>query len=251
MEAYEENYPQLQAIEKAVNKLTATCMAGYGFTSLPPAASGHPPASIDDSNMPRRYGLSDAAQAARFGYHLANDNGPIPLQYPLSDAESAVANGFIRHGSTQLPVPSTYKGKAIPPGGCGGEAARKVGVTFDTTVAGRLDQESLDRSEADPRVQAVIHRWSACMKGHGYSVDSPLDAGNLVTSGDLPAANTAEITLAKSDVACKTATGLVSTWFTVESGIQRQEIEQNQLALDQNRQLIAQAVKNASALVEQ
>ena len=146
-------------------------------------------------------------------------------------------------------APSTYKGKAVPDGGCGQQALDKIGVEqIDTSVAGKLDADSLDKSQADPRVAAVVTAWSQCMKSSGYTVDSPLQAAKLAQSAQGAAPSTANIQVATTDIDCKAKTGLVKTWFSVESAIQKQQIEQNQLALQDVRNRITAAVKTAAAV---
>ena len=94
----------------------------------------------------------------------------------------------------------------------------------------------------------ALASWSTCMRSKGYRIGSPLDAPSLAPSANGPHANAQEISVAVADVACKSATGLIRTWFTVESAIQHQEVEDNQLALGAVQQRLTAAVKAAAAV---
>lgn len=250
LEAYMETYPESVAIQRAVDKLTTRCMARYGFTvSLPPVGRTPPP-NYDDSNMGRRYGIMDRAMAVKLGYTLGDEEEAAEATAPkLSDAAVAVLTGRVAMKLDAARAPSTYQGKQIPDGGCSAEASRKVGADrIDTALPGRLDAASLDRSTSDPRVQAVISAWSQCMKSKGYTVDSPMHAANIAPYVHGQAVSAANIQVATSDVDCKSRTGLVTTWFGVESAIQRQQIEQNQPALRDVRAKITAVVEAASAV---
>ncbi|MFI9106639.1 hypothetical protein ACIGXA_39700 [Streptomyces fildesensis] len=249
LEAYMETYPESVSIRRAIIQLETQCMAGYGFhISLPPPGLTPPP-NNDDSNMERRYGITDRSKAAKLAYTLGDENRTPPPAPKLSDAEIAVLTGHVAMKPGAAKAPSTYQGKAVPDGGCGQQAADQVGAArIDNKVVGQADADSLDKSQADPRVQAVITAWSRCMKSSGYTVDTPLDAAKLVQSLHGGGVSAADIQVATTDIDCKAKTDLVKTWFTVESDIQRQQIEQNQFALQDGRNRITAAVKAAAAV---
>jgi len=247
LEAYMETYPESVAIERAVQRLETQCMARYGFTYRPTPPGAFPPPNNDDSNMARRYGIADPAHAAKYGYTIGDEND-VPDSGPrLSTAEISVLTGRVALRPNAAKAPSTYRGKSIPADGCQGESVTRVGAAVDTGLPGRLDYESLTKSQADPRVQKVIGAWSDCMKSKGYTVDSPLNAADLAphSSGE---AGSAEITVATADVNCKQKTDLVKVWFSVESAIQRRQVEQNHLALQDVRDRITAAVKASAAV---
>lgn len=247
LEAYMETYPETVTIARAVDKLTESCMARYGFTLHMPQRGVKPPPNNDDANMARRYGISDPDAAAEYGYSLGEDDAQPDEMPKLSDAAVAVLTGHVARRPGAAKAPSTYQGKAVPEGGCATEAADKVGYShLSSDLTEKLNAASMDRSQADPRVQQVIGAWSRCMRLKGYTVDSPLHAADLVpqsgTGGNA-------VQTATTDVACKKHTGLVKTWFDVESAIERDQIEQNQLALQQQRDTVTAAVKAAAAVI--
>ncbi|MGX1562814.1 hypothetical protein, partial [Streptomyces sp. NPDC055509] len=229
LEAYMEPYADTVAIQQAVDRLATQCMKRYGYVYTAPARGTTPPPSSDDSNMPRRYGITDRDLAARYGYFLG-DGGRTPPPAPrLTAAETAVLTGRLAVTPGAKKAPAVIDGRRIPENGCLGESLRRIGPRIDESPASRLDYESLRRSQSDPRVLAVIGAWSRCMKAKGYTVASPLDAANLTPDTRHGQADQADITTALTDIDCKRRTGLVKTWYTVESAVQRRQIEQNQL----------------------
>ncbi|MBR8639080.1 hypothetical protein KEF29_06475 [Streptomyces tuirus] len=249
LEAYMEPYADTVVIQQAVDRLAAQCMKRYGYTYTPPARGLTPPPSSDDANMTRRYGITDRDLAAKYGYFLGDSDRTPPPAPRLTSAETAVLTGRLAVAPGAKKAPERIDGKRVPHNGCLGEAIREVGPRIDESLASRLDYESLRRSQSDPRVLAVVGTWSRCMKAKGYTVDSPLDAANLTPDTHHGQASQADITTALTDIDCKRRTGLVKTWYTVESAIQRQQIEQNQLPLGQLKDRIAAEVKAATAVL--
>ena len=64
------------------------------------------------------------------------------------------------------------------------------------------------------------------MAARGYRYGSPMDAIDDPRFGKATAEST-EISTARADVECKKKTGLVRTWFDVESAMQQSEIDKN------------------------
>jgi hypothetical protein len=250
LESYMENYPDTITILNGMLRIESKCMASYGFTIPAHASGANPPPSYDASNMARRYGVADLAFASKYGYHLA-----VSPPKNSSGAESASgAERTVLTGKTDGTggSSSSYQGKAIPPGGCRGQALRELRIAnVDFNLPQKLDTESMDRSLADPRVIGALEKWSSCMKSKGYTVDSPLHAPQLASSSQGPAPSAQEIEIAVADVQCKQSTNLVNTWFSVESQLEEEEIEKNQLPLSQERNQLNEAVKTTAALASQ
>jgi hypothetical protein len=243
LEEYMVTYPEEVTLDNVSHRMTAECMARYGFHYVPTPAGKNPPPSVDAANMVRRYGIMDPAQAGTYGYHLAHPPGQPPAPSRFTRAEYMVLTGRADAGPAKSGARLNYRGKDIPQGGCLGEAARKSGENVDQTLVERLNKDSLDMSQTQPRVRAAIGAWSACMKKNGYTIANPLVAGDRI-GGDTPSGP--EIAQAVADVSCKATTGLVRVWYQADAALQRKEIQQHQPALTKVRQQLQAALRNAA-----
>jgi hypothetical protein len=93
LQQYMQTYQDSVVIERAARSLETECMARFGFTVTFPPAGGDPPPNADDANMPRRYGISDPAAAAKYGYELPPDLTDHPKPPELTPAAIAVLTG--------------------------------------------------------------------------------------------------------------------------------------------------------------
>ncbi|MDX3224164.1 hypothetical protein [Streptomyces sp. ME19-01-6] len=242
LEAYMLDYSDGIQIERGQQRLAVACMARLGFSYAPPQPGLHPPASANDSNMPRRYGITDRQEAQKWGYHVPPRGAQdAPSSTPMSKAEHEALTG-----SPDAPRPGASPGggkNGIPKGGCMGEARRKLDADFTNTMADRLNKESFDKTLQDPAVKAVEKRWSACMKDKGYTAGDPYDVTDVNKPAAGPTPSKKEIAVALADIDCKDSTGLVGKMFAVETQIQRGLIEDNQLALNSERKKISAALR--------
>lgn len=202
------------------------CMARFGFDyTVDPDPAAPPDPKGDAANMARRYGISDEATAARYGYHPADGSlpaAPTGTAQPMSSAERSVFLG----GTAR------YKGQRIPAHGCSGDAQRKLGKGLDERLPERIDDASYQQSMAAPQVAAVFRAWSACMAQRGYTFRDPLEP---LRSQPAASPTATEIRTAEADMACKRRTNLLGVWVAVESAVQDALIEKNQEALAQTR----------------
>jgi hypothetical protein len=245
LEAYMLDYSDSLLIERAQQQLTVSCMARLGFTYRPPQLGMRPPTSANDSNMPRRYGITDRAEAQVWGYHVpVRGGGSLPPSEPISPAEHEALMG-----TSGVPGPGATAGggkNGIPRGGCIEESRHKLHADYDDSLVAELNRESMDKTLQDPAVKAVEQQWSSCMKGRGYRAVTPFDADDIAyADGDKP--SKAEIAVALADLDCKASTHLVDRMFAVESRIQQGLIEDHQLALNEERQKIADALRASAA----
>ncbi|MEU3599074.1 hypothetical protein ABZ714_10135 [Streptomyces sp. NPDC006798] len=198
-----------------------SCMARYGFADFgPPRADPRSVAVQVDTGLGRRYGVSDLASVTKYGYHLPRDVPEAPHWEPAPGAETAVFTG----AGEQL-VDGAYQGRAVPEGGCRGEARRMFPVPR-SPHAERLGLKSFEASREAPAVVAAVGRWAACMKAEGYDREHPLD--DLERYGirlQNPKPDTKEIAHAVADVTCKERTGLIGIWHGEETARQRTAIQ--------------------------
>lgn len=247
LEAYEETYPGYTEIQQGRLVLQSRCMRGFGFSFSP--RLGTDAISYDASNMPRRYGLADATEAARYGYYVPMDTAAAGRGPVLSAQESLVLTGRSGPAWSQAPARGAYHGKEIPAGGCVGQADRQLGYSPSISLADQLDQDSLAQSQRLPQVRAVISAWSACMDRAGYRVGSPLAAALLSQQYDAAPGSALDRKIAVTDVTCKAATGLVRVWFAAESAVQEQYIATNKGRLRREAASLAALERKAGAVL--
>lgn len=250
---------QLGLLGEAQDVLVDQCMRRYGFTYQQRRSAG--PGTHRDNN--RRYGVSDAAEAARYGY----DNPRLgatqkPAQQPLGPNEKLVLHGLEVDPSLQIPstqeeaetsdvATTVVGGQKVPAGGCLRESALKLFTptkdTVDPVVAQGIGLDAYSRSRQDSRVAEAFAAWSACMGKHGYNVANPVDQPPGID--DANAGGPQAIVQAKQDVDCKKQTNLVGIWHTVEVAYQKRAIEENAETLDKARKQLDERMRLAASLI--
>ncbi len=265
LDAYTQDNSQNNAIEQATNELIAQCMRTKGFTVPPPTPLQEAVQQESESQTPdtEPYGVTSLSQAAQYGYsapitpamrrlrakyHLGSFGAHAtvgPKSGIFSPKESPAYNtALIGYASGIPPVGyDTVKG-------CTGRAYDELdgGPTpVDAhSLVGGLAGTAEQETESDPRVRRALAAWSACMRGNGYSYQTPMQAA----SESWPNSPTPlEISTAKADVLCKQRTDLPSLWQDVEAGYERALITQNATALAQVRQRINAEVGRAEAVL--
>jgi hypothetical protein len=232
MAHYSYTVAENTAIESAQHVLTRRCLKTYGIAYEPPKQAPDAPKPAD-----RRYGLSSASEAARFGYHPNRDAAQLPEGPQLSGDALTVfygKRGAPQGGGEKL----VYKGKEVPDDGCFGQSVAQLSKEYDdpagAAVASRIATESYEDSLADPAVKEGFRKWSACMRNSGFRYSSPMDPLNTAAfqSDDI---SEKEKRTATADVRCKKETRLLDIWFKAETGIQKADIEKNSEALEKLR----------------
>ncbi|KOX06572.1 hypothetical protein ADK65_01360 [Streptomyces sp. NRRL B-1140] len=249
LEAYMDSYEDQVAVEQAADDLQQSCMKDYGIDLTLPRAGANPPPSDNDANIERRYGITDRADAEKYGYELPpalQEHTTQPMR-DLSDAEVEVLTGHtkpepphtVKAGEPVAapnqgtkPARAEYNGKRLKTGGCVGWSKEQLGVQgADPTFVAQLAGDSLEQSLKDDKVVKAVAAWSSCMDGKGHSgLADPYKAMDQgVTDDGKPTQES--IALAVDDIDCKTQTDLVKIWFGVESAIQNKQITDNKSRL--------------------
>lgn len=245
LDYYRASPQQRVTLLTANNMLIRDCMKRFGFDWVVQ--------SIPVTNgTGRRYGISNTADAADYGYNLPPDRrgGSQPKQgefTPPSPAEQTVFSGE---------GPRSYNGQEIPAGGCNGEAARKFGLTepdYDQLVnAGKLVMDLSLRSEAsarsDTRLVAAYTHWSGCMKEAGYDYRTPWDANND-PDFDGDKASKKERATALKDIECRNRFNVAGVNLAVESAYQNRFIEVHAEALRNDKVKLDGRLRLASSIV--
>lgn len=212
-------------------KAEASCLRSFGLTfpDLPIAPLSQRDIAFQQN---RRYGITDPAEAGKFGYHLdpsaLDGNGGTPLIEQLDDSQKTVLYNNARLAS--------FQGKPLAPDGCLGQATRSIagnGEYAHSEIGATIDHDSFQQSMKDPRVTGAYAAWSQCMAGHGYHYPDPITAGSDPRWTG-PHVADGEVTTALTDIGCKTTTNLISIWSQVETELQTTMIAQNKAAVASN-----------------
>jgi hypothetical protein len=219
-DAYAFTLPETGRIDLARELLAGKCMQRLGYAFDADAARREIAAgnrnTVTDLGWygnKRRYGVTDPAIAARYGYHLVTGNlggtSPAPGLGALTAAmRTALTGTCTREAAT-----------ALSPDGVVGEA----------DVVAALGSGSFRDSMRSPTVTAAFAQWSACMLEKGYHYATPAVAGPEFDL-DSPRITPAETAAASTDVACKQRTHLLDVWRTFETTDQNRQIAQNPTA---------------------
>lgn len=230
------------------------CMAEFGY-SLP--ARSMLGSQYSGGLVPLRYGPSDMTSAGTYGYHRPPPPGGAKVMaQPVLSATERYTYFGPRAGTSDTapatPEPTAAHGRPVPRGGCLAQAQRDIAgdaVFGQSPIAEQIKQAGYAASTADPRVVAVFHQWSACMRGRGYSYPDPVRAYED-PRWNTPSATTAEIAAAKADVTCKRQTNLVGVWFAVESAYQDQQIGQQRAGLAAERAAKGEQLAKAARILQ-
>ncbi|WP_411073818.1 hypothetical protein [Streptomyces sp. cmx-4-7] len=239
LDAYLPTGAQRKALAEAQDVLVDRCMKRYGYRF--PVRGGH---SSGGDNA-RRYGVSSAETAARYGYENPDtvERPQKPPEKPMGPNEKLVLNGEASVDPSK-PVPMsqeeaegsdqgviTVAGRKVPAGGCLREGFLKLYAptrdSVDIMVPQNFGFDAYGRSRQDSRVRRAVEEWSACMAKGGYRTEDPVSPQNDLGFGDTTLDSPKAVTAARQDVVCKEETNLVGVWSTVETAYQKRLIEQN------------------------
>ncbi|MFF0478367.1 hypothetical protein [Streptomyces sp. NPDC004284] len=259
LDGYATTEDQRRRLEKAQSRATGDCMRRFGFDYELPLS----PAPIGRSGDSRRYGLTDPAIAARYGYvpHRGAQPPAKPAAQNLGPSGKLALNGPDGYeGPRPMSLEEarakdsgkTLNGQKVPIGGCLREGfltiyAPKKGAV-DAMFVTNVRMDAFSRSREDSRVVAAVKAWSACMAEKGYEVDEPVSPQSDLGLDPNTFGGPQAIAAARQDVACKEKANLVGIWYTVETAYQKRSIEQNAEALNQAKTELDERLKLAATL---
>ncbi|MFJ4192227.1 hypothetical protein [Kitasatospora sp. NPDC089509] len=227
VETYLLSGAQYRQLSAAEDVLVGQCMQDFGLPyERPPAPDAAP-----TGQTTHRYDPVDPQVAAAHGYHPADPNaGAKPAEPSISPDAATVLGAGAGAGPSASATPRSYRGKAVPPGGCLGQAHARLtahgGTGRDPDLVVGINFGGYQQSTTDPRVKDVFQKWSACMKAKGFGYATPADAAKDTRWKSAPQPTPDELATATADVACKAATNVVGVWYTVESAYEAQAIQQ-------------------------
>ncbi|MFJ9461533.1 hypothetical protein ACIRST_41500 [Kitasatospora sp. NPDC101447] len=163
VEAYMLSPTQSAQFNWVQQAATGACMKRYGQDYPVPARPDRTPAGAFET-MKRRYGISDADETHRWGYHLPETADPhrtAPIGKLPLDAQTVLTGVDPR---TRNRV-SSFAGKPLPEHGCLTELDRILPAAAagplgpgngEEGIVATLKAKSFEDSQADPRVTAAI-----------------------------------------------------------------------------------------------
>lgn len=238
---YVNSAAEVNTIERASALLAKDCMARFGLEwTVSGAAAADATVAADGG----RYGILDAAEVAVWGYHAPAESKKVDDGRPTPSPDALMVYGG--KGA------STFRGQAVPEGGCLGEGRRKLSAGGPTSMSGaefsNLDLQLFSTAQKDSRVAELMIRWRECMSEAGYDYADVWAANNDIRwSG--PTATAEEIATATKDIACRTKTELVPVWLAVETAYQRQAIAERPAEFAALKASKQQWIDNASQAV--
>ncbi|MFI6403263.1 hypothetical protein [Streptomyces sp. NPDC050548] len=228
IEAYLPTRAQARLVAGTRDDLLDKCMAAAGDPAWTP--SPDLPAIGGKTLTDWRYGIHDAALAAKRGYHpyaaeqTAYDAAMEAGAVDTSGADGAVLDGCVTQVDGQVPA-----------------------TTARAALVQQISGDAFAQSEQAPDVVAVFAQWSSCMKDKGYTYAKPMDASDDARFNDPGTVSAAEVATATADIACRDKYHVEKTWFDAESALQRTAIAQHQAELDQVKADTARLVARAEA----
>ncbi len=239
LDSYLPDRKQERLVEYGRMLLSLKCLRQFGFdVEAPPM-----PKPFALSLNERRYGVTNEAEVAVYGYRPPFSANARPEEPELSQAALAVLAG------------KDVAVKDVPEGGCRGKANRDLSEgadpdSVDWDLAQMLAVESYKQSEADSRVQAAFSKWSECMKRSGFNYKNP-DAVQDDPIVDSASVTPQEIKIAVTDVRCKKEVNLINTWVAVEVAYQNRLVEKNEEGLSALKKQLDTRIRVAASLVGQ
>jgi hypothetical protein len=226
-------------LSEAHGILLRRCMQRFGITyQIPSPTEG----GIQTRNE-RRYGITDTAEARRYGYRLPGATD-YPAPSSAQDRDPKVIAVLTGEGGTSV------NGQPVPADGCVGESQRFLGENLPgaaADIAQPMAMKSWNQSAADHRVQVVFASWSACMKKAGFNYQTPLEPSR---DRDLRRqVSAAQIRTAVADTLCKKEHNVIGTWAAVEAAYQEVMIRENKSALDLLRRASMMQLQAAHSVV--
>ncbi|MCF2131266.1 hypothetical protein L1I79_33320 [Strepomyces sp. STD 3.1] len=255
MQSYTLTDGEVRTLSNAQEVLTQQCMRRFGFTY----EISDTPSTDNESGTARRYGLSEAANAERYGYA----NPEVPPTDRNDDRELEPAMLVVLNGPDDIDpnsLPETQeeaeaggkKGDTVPVGGCSRESYLKLYAPtkgmIDVSFAQTLERDAYMKSRTDPRVTEIIKKWQACMGDGGYSVNDPVSPLEDLGVADDPSGDVAT-KAAVLDVQCKEKLNLVGVWFSVESAYQKLAVDENVETLTKYQEQSRDRLRYANSLI--
>jgi hypothetical protein len=237
LDAYELTPLDNLNIELAISTLDQSCLKRFGFNWDLSHWPKYTPTGDEaqPGYRPTFFGINVTDNVAVYGYGIPPN--PVAQAGQKTAAEMVKQYPQVMWNIENGALSGDYGGVEIPDGGCLGEARRAFyGENYKsvtnpnildfgntTDVAQQLQGEAAQRALQDSRLKNAFATWSACMGANGYQYKSPLDPENANPNSGV--ATSADIAMAKTDLACRQRQNLVGLWYAVQIAYENQAIE--------------------------
>ncbi|ELP64704.1 hypothetical protein ACKI1I_36345 [Streptomyces turgidiscabies] len=236
VEAYLFTDRQVGRLFRAKAVLTESCMRRFGHSWPAPTGPIPETGTLNPANTAHRYGITDAAKAARYGYHPVPGSVPPQVRNKPSMPQPAPEAMLVLRGSNPdgTPTGTDSRGRRLPAGGCQSEATKALSgdpqKLGNAELVSAVNIGSYRDSQRDPRVVAVFRAWSRCMERQNsdYTFADPTRTPGKDPEFKGVTAGRSEVALASTDVACKRETNVIGVWSTVDAAYQRRAMAEKQ-----------------------
>lgn len=242
----------------AFDAMVSVCMRSFGGSWSHESLARYRRAAQDqlEYTMSWEYGATDA--------HHAYTGGPPEL--PVTDG---VVNQLLLQGrrdpnrggppALETESPGEVDGRALPPGGCQGQAWRALADAGGIGWGSRsvyFWSMAVDRTIEAPGYAEAIRPWRECMASHGYTVTDPIDdTGDIraaVDRGtDMGMPYPEEVALVEADVRCKSEVNLIEALTPLRMAAQQQVLDEHRSELDADRAMLDDKVARARAWISE
>lgn len=249
IDAYLPTAVQSRIVERAAYVSSIKCLKRFDISQVP-----YPDPTTGETGRrdvrSRLYGYFGPDRAATKGYDT------IAMPQSQSRIPDSVRRVYFGRDDTGAAVTS-FRGEAVPKGGCLKEGLDAVGGSLllgadASALPGGGPKEPLD----DPRVIDADHKWSACMKAHGFVYAMPADAymdprwrTTAKSTQHSVTYSRAEIATATTDMACKQSTNFMGITVAVQSGYDKQYITARTAGLARFKERLDKQIAVAKGII--
>ncbi|MFI1195959.1 hypothetical protein ACH4T9_22270 [Micromonospora sp. NPDC020750] len=254
LDSYELTPAENFAVHRANIRLLHDCMTTFGlaFSESAQAPSRHP------RHATLLYWLG-SQDVQKHGY-----GGPPGFAEEVAAAARREARPIVIP-ENQLPVFSgtepQFSGRAVPPGGCDGQARRSLHrgapavdlSAVDPTIMPErgvqaLESRAADQARTDDRYRSVVAAWRRCMQRAGHPYTDPDQAQSdprWAERTTAAAPSDAEIAVALADRGCRDEVNLSGVLRSVIAEHEMQLIQRHHTVLRQVSELLRTNLRNA------
>lgn len=242
----------------AFDAMVGDCMRSFGASWRHDSLADYRRAAQDvlKYTMSWEYGVTDARDAYTGS----------PPQLPAWDGD---LDYFLLQGkrdpnaggppALESESPGEVNGRALPPGGCQGQAWRALddagGIGWGSSAV-HFWTQAVAMTPQQPGYAEALRPWRDCMASKGYTVTDPIE-----DTGDIRAARDRgtdkgepypeELDLVEADVICKSEVNLIDVLTPLRMAAQQQVLDEHRDELEADRAMLDGKVARARAWISE